>query len=108
MPGCTRIGDRVDFSLAFSGGVWHSQPMPNSIFAFLAILCLGAGTVTSSGQTFLVFTNNFDGALPQEIQPGKAFLTGVQGYAGLGTAGNQFSNSFLRSETANLVTLTLS
>lgn len=54
-----------------------------------------------------VFQDNFDGALPAAITPGTAFLTGVQGYSGLGPAGNQFANSFLRSETGNVVTLQL-
>ncbi|MDB6111328.1 MAG: sorting protein [Pedosphaera sp.] len=73
-----------------------------------ALLCLAAGVAGSGAQTSVVFTNNFDGALPAEIQPGTALLTGVQGYGGLGPAGNQFGNFFLRSATANLVTLTLS
>jgi PEP-CTERM motif len=56
----------------------------------------------------LVFETDFDGALPSEISPGTATLTDVQGYAGLGPAGNQFGGNFLRSETGNVVTLNLS
>jgi hypothetical protein len=78
--------------------------MRRRIFYFAALVCLTAGTARAS----VVFTNNFDGVLPAEIQPGTALLTGVQGYAGLGATGNQFGNSFLRSATANVVTLTLS
>jgi hypothetical protein len=59
-------------------------------------------------QPAVVFTNSFDGALPPEIQPGVGTFTGVQGYAGLGPAGNRFGGSFLRSPTGNMVTLTLS
>lgn len=54
-----------------------------------------------------VFSTDFDGALPSEISPGAAELTGVQYFAGLGPTGNQFGGSFLRSPTGNLVTLTL-
>jgi hypothetical protein len=45
--------------------------------------------------------------LPASIQPGTALLEGVQGYAGLGPAGNQFGGTFLRSATGNPVTITL-
>jgi RHS repeat-associated protein len=54
-----------------------------------------------------VFASNFDSELPSEIQPGTATTTQVQGFAGLGPAGNQFGGGFLRSETGNEVTLTL-
>ena len=54
-----------------------------------------------------MFFNDFDGLLPPEISPGVAALTGVQGYAGLGPAGNQFGGSFLRSPTGNVVSVTL-
>ncbi|MGI8966092.1 MAG: PEP-CTERM sorting domain-containing protein [Limisphaerales bacterium] len=64
-------------------------------------------TSISSSQAQAVFTSNFDGTIPPEISPGTALITGVQGYAGLGPAGNQFGGSFLRSETANPVTLQL-
>lgn len=54
-----------------------------------------------------VFYSDFNGALPAEIAPGTATLTGVQGYAGYGPAGNQFGGNFLRSATGNTVTLSL-
>lgn len=54
-----------------------------------------------------VFYSDFNGTLPAEINPGTATLTGVQGYAGLGPAGNQFGGNFLRSATGNTVTLSL-
>jgi len=85
-----------------------SQPMPKFSTLIAAVLWLIAGMIKSDAQTTLVFTNTFDVALPDQIQPGTALITGVQGYAGLGPTGNQFGNSFLRSATANLVTLTLS
>ncbi len=72
---------------------------------FIAAIATTAPSVRA--QTAVVFTNTFDGVLPAEIQPGTAFLTGVQGYAGLGHPGNQFASQFLRSATANVVTLTL-
>lgn len=55
----------------------------------------------------VVFQDDFNGSLPPEITPRQAFLTGVQGYAGYGPAGNQFGGTFLRSPTGNEVTLTL-
>lgn len=70
--------------------------------------CLAASAAIVSAQTSVVFTNSFDGALPAAIQPGTALLTGVQGYAGLGPVGNRFGSNFLRSATANVVTLTIS
>ncbi|MDP2901945.1 MAG: PEP-CTERM sorting domain-containing protein [Methylovulum sp.] len=78
------------------------------ILATATILALSAsfsGGVLSSPVT--VFSTDFNGALPTEISPGTAFLTGVQGYAGLGPTGNQFGGNFLRSATGNVVTLTL-
>ena len=54
-----------------------------------------------------VFYSDFDTALPAEIDPGTAALTGVQGYAGYGPAGNPFGGNFLRSATGNTVTLSL-
>ena len=55
-----------------------------------------------------VFQTDFDGgALSVEIAPGTALLTGVQGFAGLGPVNNSFSGDFLRSETGNVVTLSL-
>lgn len=67
----------------------------------LALSCSGAGAVT-------VFSTDFNAALAPQIAPGTALLTGVQGFAGLGPAGSTFSGNFLRSATANTVTLTLS
>jgi hypothetical protein len=54
-----------------------------------------------------VFQSDFDGSLPEQIQPGAAQLTAVQGFAGLGPAGRTFNGNFLRSPTANKVTLQL-
>ncbi|RYD66617.1 MAG: PEP-CTERM sorting domain-containing protein [Verrucomicrobiaceae bacterium] len=67
----------------------------------LQILCVSLVT----GQT--VFTTDFDTALPAEISPGSATLTPVQGFGALGPTGNSFGGSFLRSPTANVVTLQL-
>lgn len=66
---------------------------------------LGVSAATAAPVT--VFSTNFDGALPSEISPGSASLTGVQGYAGLGPVGNQFGGNFLRSATGNTITLNL-
>jgi hypothetical protein len=72
----------------------------------LVCFCLGA-VVTSARADVLVFSTNFDTTIPPELAPGVATLSGVQGYAGLGPAGNQFGGSFLRSPTGNAVTLSL-
>lgn len=74
--------------------------------ALTLITAMGFSGVTYAAPITL-FTTNFDSTLPAEISPGTALLTGVQGYAGLGPIGNQFGGNFLRSETANVVTLQL-
>lgn len=68
-----------------------------------AFALVGAG----SAHAQLVFSSDFDGPAPAALNPGSALQTDVQGYAGLGPAGNQFGGQFLRSATANKVTLTL-
>ncbi len=68
----------------------------------LSVLCFAA---TAAAQT--VFASDFETAMPAELAPGTATLTPVQGFAGLGPVGHQFGGSFLRSETGNTVTLTL-
>ncbi len=75
--------------------------------ALAAALLLTASVTATFAAPTVVFQTNFDGVLPTEISPGTATLTGVQGYAGLGPAGNQFGGNFLRSETGNTVRLQL-
>jgi len=54
------------------------------------------------------FFTDFDGAaLAPEVSPGEAARAGVELFAGLGPAGNTFGGQFLRSPTANTVTLSL-
>ncbi len=72
-----------------------------SLVAAVALAAAGAA------QAQLVFSSDFDSSIPVAVNPGSALLTGVQGYAGLGQGGNQFGGQFLRSATANKVTLTL-
>jgi len=62
---------------------------------------------TAAAAPTTVFSSKFDGSMPPQISPGTATLEGVQGYAGLGNGKNKFSGNFLRSEDANVVTLTL-
>jgi hypothetical protein len=81
--------------------------MMRSILALVAAFTLGLGVTAASASSITVFQTDFEGSLPAEFSPGTATLTGVQGYAGLGPAGNQFSGNFLRSETGNHVTLSL-
>jgi hypothetical protein len=71
-------------------------------------LCAVLGLLlTSAAPAQQVYFSNFDGPAAPEVAPGVAQVTGVQGYAGLGTPGNQFGGSFLRSPTGNTVTITL-
>jgi hypothetical protein len=77
--------------------------MKHKIF-FYGLMSLAA---SANAAPLTVFSTDFNGALTTEITPGSASLTGVQGYAGLGPAGNTFGGNFLRSETGNTVTLTL-
>jgi hypothetical protein len=72
---------------------------------FISISATFTGMATAA--PVLVFSTDFDGAMPAEIAPGTATLTGVQGFAGLGPVGNQFSGNFLRSATGNTIVLTL-
>lgn len=72
-----------------------------------AIFALSAMGSAVEAAPIQVFYSDFNGTLPAEIAPGTATLTGVQGYAGYGPTGNQFSGNFLRSATGNTVTLSL-
>ncbi len=57
----------------------------------------------------VAFFTDFDTAVPLEVAPGAvAARTPVQGFEGLGPAGEPFGGGFLRSATGNTVTLTLS
>lgn len=80
--------------------------MNKQLQALTLIAALGFSGATSATPV-TVFETNFDSTLPAEITPGTATLTGVQSYAGLGPAGNQFGGNFLRSATGNIVTLQL-
>lgn len=72
-----------------------------------AALVFTASVTAAIAAPTLVFQTDFDGVLPAEISAGSATLTPVQGFAGLGPAGNQFGGKFLRSATGNMVTLHL-
>lgn len=74
------------------------------IISAIVLAVSGAGTIAAP---VVVFQTDFNGAMPSAISPGTALLTGVQGYAGLGPAGNQFGGNFLRSATGNTITLQL-
>jgi hypothetical protein len=73
----------------------------------IPLFAVAALVVAGSAHAQLVFSSDFEASPPAALNPGTALLTGVQGYAGLGLAGNQFGGEFLRSATANKVTLTL-
>lgn len=72
-----------------------------------ATFALSAIVTVVEAAPIQVFYSDFNGVLPAGIAPGTAALTGVQGYAGYGPAGNQFGGNFLRSATGNTVTLSL-
>lgn len=55
-----------------------------------------------------VFSTDSSTVIPSQITALSAALTGVQGYAGLGVPASTFGGQFLRSPTANVVTLSLS
>lgn len=69
----------------------------------LAACVLTLAAASAGAQT--VLSTDFNGSLAAQIAPGSAFLAGVQGYAGLGPVSAPFGGSFLRSATANTVTL---
>ena len=74
---------------------------------FAVTRCIAVAYLAVSATAQAVFSTDFDTTLPSQIAPGTAALTPVQGYAGYGQAGITFGGSFLRSETGNVVTLTL-
>ncbi len=76
-------------------------------FRIQSLVAAAALAAAGAAHAQLVFSSDFDSSVPAAVAPGTALLTGVQGYAGLGQAGNQFGGQFLRSATANKVTLTL-
>ncbi|HET8734187.1 MAG TPA: hypothetical protein VFM45_10510, partial [Anaeromyxobacteraceae bacterium] len=62
------------------------------------------GTAPTSTSVFFV---DFESPVPGEVSPGTATRVPVQGFAGLGPAAAPFAGQFLRSETGNVVTVTL-
>ncbi len=69
--------------------------------AFLAVPTVARATSTQ------VFTTGFESGLPAEFSAPGSVIQGVQGYAGLGPAGRQFSGSFLRYTAVTLFPTTL-
>jgi hypothetical protein len=55
----------------------------------------------------IVFSSDFESTLPSELSAPGATIEGVQGYAGLGNAGNQFAGSFLRYASTGILDTTL-
>lgn len=74
---------------------------------FLGVACACALAGASGARAEVVFGADFESGLPAQLAVGQAALEGVQGYAGLGPAGNTFGGNFLRSPTGNEITLTL-
>ncbi|MGE3173437.1 MAG: hypothetical protein AB7O97_12500 [Planctomycetota bacterium] len=79
----------------------HSVP---AVVALPLSIWLSAACVAQT----VVFADDFNGVVPAAVQPGAAAIEGVQGFAGLGPAGNTFGSTFLRSPTGNAVTVQLS
>ena len=65
--------------------------MKRTILSMAFALALCAGSATANAASITVFTTDFNGALPTEISPGTATLTGVQDYAGLGPVENSLA-----------------
>jgi hypothetical protein len=55
-----------------------------------------AGARSGGSNVVTAFSTDFESGLPPEMTAPGSVLDGVQGYAGLGVAGNQFGGSFLR------------
>lgn len=76
------------------------QPVgPSSARALPLCLLAWLLLVPVSGHTQMittVFSTDFESGIPAEMSAPGCVITGVQGYAGLGHPGNQFSGSFLR------------
>lgn len=66
-----------------------------------------AGVADAGVLNLTVFSQDFEGTLPPGLDPGTGALTPTEMFAPLGPVGNQFGASFLRSPTANVVTLML-
>jgi len=83
-----------------------SMKMPRIVLPTL-ILMLGGSAAHADTS---VFFTDFESGLPAEMSAQGAAIEGVQGYAGLGPAGNQFGGNFLRYTSVPLydtsVTLT--
>ena len=92
---------------AAGGGVVAARSLPTRWTRPLVDAVIIPVHAQASGSCATVFSSDFNGALPAQIAPGTALLEGVQGYAGLGPTGNRFGGNFLRSETGNTITLTL-
>ncbi|MFO0859733.1 MAG: hypothetical protein U0570_04190 [Phycisphaerales bacterium] len=72
------------------------------------LLCPALAGLLSMAQAGpVVLSTDFDSSVPAQIAPGAASVAAVQGYAGLGPAGNPFGGKFLRSPTGNVVTISL-
>lgn len=81
--------------------------MARPLAAVLAA-CAMFGTVRAHAQT-TIFSTDFNSGLPSQFS-GSGGVESVQGFAGLGSSGNQFSGDFLRNDsvpaTASTLTLT--
>lgn len=70
-----------------------------ALFA-MSLLALPA---VAGAQATVVFETGFESGLPAEFAAPGSVIEGVQGYAGLGPAGNQFGGSFLRYTLQGIV-----
>jgi hypothetical protein len=62
-----------------------------------------AGGLASPVGAVEVFNTDFESGIPAAFSAPGCVVEGVQGYAGLGTTGNQFGGSFLRYTTVSIV-----
>ena len=69
--------------------------LPAGVRAFAATACIVIA-YAASARAVQVFSTDFESGLPPEFNAPGCTIEPVQGYAGLGVAGNQFAGGFLR------------
>lgn len=110
LPAPTVSGSQANFGDALSGLTLAWGDNRSFVFDELRLgdsrEAVSAHSVPS-GAGSTVFSVDFESPLPPQLSVGGAAVESVQGYAGLGPTGNTFAGSFLRSETGNTVTVTL-
>lgn len=71
-------------------------PVRTLVLALVSLFAPVAVPVARAVQTQQVFATDFESGVPAQMSAPGCVLSGVQGWAGLGPAGNQFGGQFLR------------